>query len=71
MPANRKKKNGVEIDLKASKMSVEQALRELKMIMNDDIEKAKERRYYEKPSKERREREKVRKANIRRYSKYN
>lgn len=68
MPA-KKAKSGVVIDLSASKMSVEQALRELKILMSDDIEEVKARRYYEKPSRKKREKEKVRRANIRKYSK--
>ena len=39
---------GVAIDLKESKKSVEQALRELKTIMEEDINALKERRYYTK-----------------------
>ena len=63
-------KKGVEIDLRESNKSVEQALRELKMLMEDDIEALKERRYYVKPTSQRREKEKVKKANIRKYNKY-
>jgi ribosomal protein S21 len=66
--SSKKKKSGVGIDLQESKMSVEQALRELKNIMADDIEMLKEKKYYEKPSRVKREREKKRKANIRKYS---
>lgn len=62
---------GVGIDLKKEKKSVEQALRELKMLVESDIEYIKANRYYIQPSKARREKEKVRQANIRRYNKYN
>ena len=65
------KRKGVGVDLKNDKKSVEQALRELKMIVEDDIEAVKNKRYYIPPSKQRREKEKVRRANIRRYNKYN
>ncbi len=61
-------KKGVAIDLKESKKSVEQALRELKLIMDDDIELIKERKYYVKPTKMRREKNKKRKLNISRYN---
>ncbi len=61
---------GVSIDLRESNKSVEQALRELKMIMEADIESIKEKRYYIKPARQRREKEKVKKANIRKYNKY-
>lgn len=63
-----KRKGGVEIDLKQSKMSVEQALRELKMILEDDMDMLKEKRYYQKPSLMKREHEKKRQATLRRYS---
>lgn len=63
-------KRGVEIDLKESNKSLEQALRELKVIMEEDIEAIKERRYYIKPTSQRREKAKVKKANIRKYNKY-
>lgn len=62
---------GVTIDLKESKKSVEQALRELKQIMDEDINLLKERRYYVKPTKARREKEKRRRANMNRYNKFN
>ncbi|PJA40970.1 30S ribosomal protein S21 [candidate division WWE3 bacterium CG_4_9_14_3_um_filter_34_6] len=62
---------GVTIDLKKSGKSVEQALRDLKEIMESDIEKIKETRYYIKPTKRRREADKVKRANIRKYNKYN
>lgn len=61
-------KKGVAIDLKESKKSVEQALRELKFIMDEDIEMIKERKYYVKPTKIRREKNKKRKLNISRYN---
>ena len=66
-----KKNKGVEINLKESKKSVEQALRELKMIMQDDIDKLKENRYRVRPTAQRRERAKQKRANINRYNKYN
>lgn len=66
MPARK----GVSIDLKSSKKSVEQALRELKMAMDPDLEALKERRFYVKPTKARRERAKKRAVNIRRYNKH-
>ncbi len=69
MAASKKKKSGVSIDLTESKMSVEQALRELKNIMADDIQTLKDKRYYQKPSIVKREKEKIRRANIRKYSK--
>lgn len=62
---------GVTIDLKETKKSVEQALRELKMLMEDDIEAVKLRRYRIRPTEMRRMREKVKRANIRKYNKYN
>ncbi len=62
---------GVAIDLKESKKSIEQALRELKSIMEEDINALKERRYYVKPTKLRREKEKKKRANINKYNKYN
>lgn len=62
---------GAGIDLKREKKSVEQALRELKILVEEDIENLKANRYYVQPSKIRREKEKVRQANIRRYNKYN
>lgn len=60
--------NGVAINLKESKKSVEQALRELKMIMDEDIESLKQRKFYIKPTKKRREQLKVRRANINKYN---
>lgn len=62
---------GVAIDLKESKKSVEQALRELKTMMEEDINALKDRRYYTKPAKLRREKEKKKRANINKYNKYN
>ena len=70
MQHTKKRKSGVGIDLKEKRISVEQALRELRVIMEDDIEIAKQKRYYEKPSAVRRESEKKKKANIRKYAKY-
>ena len=64
-------KKGVEIDLIESKKSVEQALRELKIIMDDDMKKLKENRYRIKPAEARRQRKKQKAANIRKYNKYN
>ncbi len=63
-------KKGVTIDLKATKKSVEQALRELKMAMDADMEALKERRFYTKPAKARREKAKKRRVNIQRYNKH-
>jgi len=62
---------GVEINLKETKKSVEQALRELKTIMDDDIELLKEKRYRIKPAEARREEKKKKKGNIRKYNKNN
>ena len=62
---------GAEIDLKESKMSVEQALRELKNITEDDMKILTENRYYVKPTSRKREREKQKRASIRKYNKYN
>ena len=62
--------NGVQIDLKESKKSVEQALRELKILVDDEIQKLKENRYYVKPAKIRRELKKKKKLNIKRYNRY-
>ncbi|OGC52035.1 hypothetical protein A2982_00300 [candidate division WWE3 bacterium RIFCSPLOWO2_01_FULL_39_13] len=62
---------GAEINLKESKMSVEQALRELKNMVEEDMQILTDNRYYVKPTKQRREREKRRKASIRKYNKYN
>ena len=62
---------GVAIDLKKTNKSVEQALRDLRIRLEDDIELLKKNRYYLKPTTRRRERKKQRKANIRKYNKYN
>ncbi len=62
-------KNGVGIDLKESRKSVEQALRELKILMDPEIDALKERKYYIKPAKMRREKAKKKRANINRYNK--
>jgi len=59
---------GVEINLRESKKSVEQALRELKMIMEEDINALKEKKFYVKPTKKRREQNKVKRANINKYN---
>jgi len=64
-------KKGVAVDLKKTNKSVEQALRDLRIQLEDDMEYLKANRYYAKPTTRRREREKVRKANIRKYNKYN
>ncbi len=64
----RRRKSGVEIDLRKQNLSVEQALRELKNIMEDDMDRLKEKRYYIKPSLRRREYEKRKRANIRKYA---
>ena len=64
-------KIGVGIDLKQTKKSVEQALRELKIIMDDDIQKIKENRYRIRPAAVRRQIKKEKRANIRHYNKYN
>ncbi len=64
----RRRKSGVEIDLREKNLSVEQALRELKMIMEPDMIRLKEKRYYLKPSLLKREFEKRKRANIRKYS---
>ncbi len=61
---------GVGIDLKESKKSVEQALRELKLLVDDEIQRIKERKYYIKPAKLRRESKKKKALNIRRYNRY-
>ncbi len=61
---------GVEINLKESKKSVEQALRELKILVDDEIQQIKERRYYIKPASLRRESKKRKALNIRRYNRY-
>ena len=66
--AQKRRKSGVVIDLKKKNLSVEQALRELKNIMEDDMIKLKERRYYMKPSLLKREYEKRKRANIRKYA---
>lgn len=62
-------KRGVAIDLKESRKSVEQALRELKILLDPDMELLKERKFYIKPTKLRREKNKKRRANINRYNK--
>lgn len=62
---------GVAIDLKKSNKSVEQALRDLRIQLEEDMEALKENRYHVKPTTKRRERKKQRKANIRKYNKYN
>ena len=66
--AQKRRKSGVVIDLKKKNLSVEQALRELKNIMEDDMNRLKERRYYMKPSLLKREYEKRKRANIRKYA---
>lgn len=63
-------RKGVEVDLKKTGKSVEQALRDLKIELEEDMERLKENRRYIKPTTLRRERKKRRKANIRKYSKY-
>jgi hypothetical protein len=61
---------GVAINLKESKKSVEQALRELKMLVEDEMQKIKDTKYYVKPTSLRREAMKKKKLNIRRYNRY-
>lgn len=65
----KKRRTGVGIDLKETQMSVEQALRELKMLVEEDIEDIKQKRYYQKPSIIKREKNKIKRGNIRKYSK--
>ena len=64
-------KAGVAIDLKKTNKSVEQALRDLRIQLEDEMEYLKNHRYHVKPTTQRRERKKQRKANIRKYNKYN
>lgn len=61
---------GLGINLKEDKKSLEQALRELKMLVDPDIERIKAHKYYVPKSKLRREKDKQRMINIKRYSKY-
>lgn len=65
------KSKGVLIDLKKTNKSVEQALRDLRIQLEDEMELLKQNRYHIKPTTKKRERNKVRKANIRKYNKYN
>lgn len=62
---------GPQVDLKAKGSSVEQALRELKIAMDLDIQKVKSSRYYVSPAEARRQRKKEKRANVRKYNKHN
>jgi hypothetical protein len=61
---------GVEIDLKATNKSVEQALREIKYLTDADMQVLKDRRYRIKPAEARREKKKVKKLNVKRYNRF-
>lgn len=63
-------KKGVGIDLKATNKSVEQALREIKFLTDDDMKMLKDRKYRRKPAEIRREKKKVKKLNIKRYNRF-
>jgi|694.fasta_scaffold04378_23 hypothetical protein len=61
---------GVAIDLKSTNKSVEQALREIKILTDDDMKILKDRKYRKKPAEIRREKKKVKKLNVKRYNRF-
>ena len=63
-------RKGVGIDLKATNKSVEQALREIKFLTDDDMKLLKDRRYRQKPAEIRRLKKKVKKLNVKRYNRF-
>lgn len=63
-------KKGVSLDLKATNKSLEQALREIKFLTDDDMKLLKERRYRQKPAEIRRLKKKVKKLNVKRYNRF-
>ena len=63
-------RQGVGIDLKATNKSVEQALREIKFLTDDDMKLLKDRRYRQKPAEIRRLKKKVKKLNVKRYNRF-
>ena len=62
---------GPHVNLQEEQKTVEQALRELKIMLDDDIKKIKANRRYVSPAEIRREAKKVKGANIRKYNKGN
>lgn len=62
---------GPHVNLQEDNKTVEQALRELKILLDDDIKSIKANRRFVSPSEKRREQKKVKRANIRKYNKVN
>ncbi len=62
---------GPHVNLYEEQKTVEQALRELKIMLDDDIKEIKANRRFVSPAEKRREAKKVKRANVRRYNKGN